>query len=289
MAVARERQRATDAMQTALSTRFLANQRLTTVWLDRIWNAGIPEVEIFCARQHLDYREPAQLRELAYWFRDSALAVHALHAPLYSDDCWGRTGPHAAISLTETVKSRRVEMVDEIKRAIDVGEYIPFRYLIQHLGAPGEEFDLRKMDAAFIALEELSVFAHQRGVELLLKNTADGLSTASRLLHFLEVTHLRLGLCFDAGAAHRTGNLEAEFQLMKSRIRSTHLHDNDGDQDLHLLPGASGGTIDWKRLVALLRSLEEPPPLVLELLEPPDGPRPLAAIRAALDRLLSLP
>ena len=36
-------------------------------------------------------------------------------------------------------------MTDEIKRALDVAETIPFRYLIQHLGVSGEEFDERKI------------------------------------------------------------------------------------------------------------------------------------------------
>src|SRR5271168_3356542 len=65
----------------ALSTHLFVNHRLTTVWLDRIWSAGIPLVEIFCARQHLDYRDKAQIAELGHWFRDSELKVHALHSP----------------------------------------------------------------------------------------------------------------------------------------------------------------------------------------------------------------
>jgi len=32
---------------------------------DAIEQAGVPEVEIFCARQHLDYRNKAQVAELA--------------------------------------------------------------------------------------------------------------------------------------------------------------------------------------------------------------------------------
>ena len=50
-------------------------------------------------------------------------------------------------------------MVDEIKRALEIAEIIPFRYLIQHIGVGGEEFDMRKFDAAFCALEELNLFA----------------------------------------------------------------------------------------------------------------------------------
>ena len=71
-------------MKRALSTHLFVNHRLTTVWLDRIWNAGIPLVEIFCARQHLDYRDRAQIAELGHWFHDSELKLHSLHSPMYS-------------------------------------------------------------------------------------------------------------------------------------------------------------------------------------------------------------
>ncbi len=72
-------------------------------------------------------------------------------------------------------------MLDEIKRALEIAETVPFRYLIQHIGVDGEEFDDRKLDAAFTALEELSVFARQRGVEVLLENIPNRFSSAERL------------------------------------------------------------------------------------------------------------
>ena len=68
-------------MKHALSTHLFVNHRLTVALLDRIMRAGIPAVEIFCARQHLDYRDRAQIAELAHWFRDSELKLHSLHAP----------------------------------------------------------------------------------------------------------------------------------------------------------------------------------------------------------------
>ena len=56
-----------------LSTHLFANHRLTAVWLDRIWDHGIPAVEIFCARQHFDYHDRGQVRELGHWLRDADL------------------------------------------------------------------------------------------------------------------------------------------------------------------------------------------------------------------------
>jgi len=44
---------------------------------------------------------------------------------------------------------------------------------------------------------------------------------------------------------------------MKERIRSTHVHDNNGKDDSHLAPlGGDGGTVDWKTTMNLLRSRE---------------------------------
>ena len=274
-------------MQRALSTHLLVNHRLTTVWLERIHNAGIPLVEFFCARQHFDYHDRAQIAELGFWFRDSQLKLHSLHSPMFSDDVWGRTGPDAVINLTEPVKFKRLRMLDEIKRALDVAEVVPFRYLVQHLGVADEEYDPRKIDSAFSALEEISVFARQRGVAVLLENTPNALSSAERLLMFLEITHMDLNMCIDTGHANMKEGVDAAFRLMKPRIRSTHVHDNNGVDDSHLFPlVAEGGTIQWGRTMDSLRSLADCP-LVLELKAVPDLPHPLERVRECFDRLES--
>ncbi|HLW77953.1 MAG TPA: TIM barrel protein [Bryobacteraceae bacterium] len=278
-------------MTRALSTHVFVSHRLTTVWLERIWNAGIPLCEIFCARQHLDYHNRAQVAELGHWFRDAQLKLHSLHSPMYNDDVWGRSGPDAVINITEPVKIKRLQMLDEIKRALDVVDHVPFKYLIQHLGVKDEEYDERKIDAAFSSLEEITLFANQRGVEVLLENTPNALSSAERLLMFLEVTHLDLNVCFDTGHAHMNEGVDNAFRSLKSRIRSTHVHDNNGKQDSHLFPladappGPERGTIDWKRTMNALGSLDPGCPLLLELGELPDVQHPFDRVRETFDRL----
>src|SRR5258708_13360033 len=143
-------------MNHALSTHLYVNHRLTSALLGRIQDAGIPAVEIFCARQHLDYRNKAQIAELGHWFRDSSLKLHSLHSPMYNDEIWGRSGPHAVITITEPLKGLRLKMVDEIKRALEIAEGIPFGYLIQHIGVGGEEVDLRKVHPPFAPPQDLS-------------------------------------------------------------------------------------------------------------------------------------
>jgi sugar phosphate isomerase/epimerase len=270
-------------MTPVLSTHLFVRHRLTTVWLERVWDAGFPAVEIFCGRQHIDYRDKAQVNELGHWFRDSPLKIHSMHAPMYSDDVWGRSGPQAVIDITETTKAKRMSNVDEIKRALEIADVIPFSYVIQHLGVTGQEFDERRVDSAFSSLEEIKVFAQQRGVEVLLENTPSAMASAERLNYFLGATHLNLHYCFDVGHAHMSHGVEHEFELMKERIRSTHLHDNNGREDQHLFPGK--GSIDWTKAMKLLRSRKDQYPLLLELREPEGMEHPVQEAKTAMDNL----
>jgi sugar phosphate isomerase/epimerase len=275
-------------MNRVLSTHVFVNHRLTTAWLNRVAGAGIPAVEIFCAPQHLDYRDKSQIAELGHWFRDSELKLHSLHSPMYTDELWGRSGPHTHINITDRNKADRIQWIGEIKRAIEIAEIIPFRYLIQHLGVTGQEFSDYAIESAFSSLEELMVFAGQRGVEILLENIPNELATAERLELFNSTTHLKLNYVFDTGHAHIGAGIENEFEIMKPRIRSLHIHDNDGKEDQHLFPMSQGGSVDWPGTMELLRSCPGQYPMLLELRVVPSMQSPLDEITRLFDQLETL-
>lgn len=276
-------------MRHVLSNYLFVEQRVTVALLHRILQSGIDEIELFCARQHLDYRNKSQIEELGHWLRDSEMTVHSLHSPLFSDDAWGRSGPHAVVSITETSKVRRIKATDEIKRAIEIADTIPFRYLVQHIGMAHEEYDSAKLDAVFNCLDELNIFGKQLGVEILVENTANEFSSARQLLHLIELTHLPLSFCFDIGHAHLQEGVDHEFRLMKDRIRSTNVHDNDGERDMHLFPLHSDiGSVPWASTMKLLRSLPEDVPMVMELRNDASMADPLVEARHALNRLVEL-
>ena len=157
--------------------------------------------------------------------------------------------------------------------------------MIQHLGVTGQEFSEYSIDAGFTALEELTVFARQRGVEILLENIPNGLSSADRLNLFNNMTHLNMNYVFDTGHAHLLGNVESEFASMQPRVKSLHVHDNDGKDDLHLFPFADGGTMDWAATMKMLRSRPGQYPLMLELKEVPEMQFPLLEMNKVFDKL----
>jgi sugar phosphate isomerase/epimerase len=106
---------------------------------------------------------------------------------------------------------------------------------------------------------------------------------------FLELTHLDLHFVFDVGHANIGAGVEAEFGIMRDRIRSTHVHDNDGKADKHLFPlVAEGGTVDWKKTMNLLRTRADQYPLLLELKEVPELTQPLTTVNEVFDRLENL-
>ena len=87
----------------------------------------------------------------------------------------------------------------------------------------------------------------------------------------------------------KDGSVKWSFDLMKERIRSTHVHDNNGLDDVHLFPTlAQGGTTDWKRTMELLRSRPAQYPLLLELRETPEFPQPIESARRVFEALESL-
>ena len=270
-------------MQRVLSTYRYINQPLTPTLLAEISQAGIATVEIFCAPRHFSYREPQAVRELADALGEYRLELHALHSPTERDLSPGRESG-VPISISDPERIRRLDAVDEVKRALEVAERIPCRYLIQHMGHGRQNADPRKLDAAFSSLEQLSIFAKARGVTIALEHTPDELGAPSSLQHFIADTHLHdLKLCFDTGHAHIEVGVGPGIDAVRERLVTAHIHDNHGEKDEHLLPYE--GTIDWEAGLAAIANAPQPVALVLELKEQPGGGPTLDQIRATFDKL----
>ncbi|HKD91884.1 MAG TPA: sugar phosphate isomerase/epimerase family protein [Terriglobales bacterium] len=250
-------------MRKAISSYVFVKQRLHPGLLDCMVRAGAEAIEIFGARDHFDYTNRAMVREIAGWFRSSGIAMNSMHSPMFSDYEWGKSGT-PPVNVVDPDKRRRIESMDEIKRAIETAEILPFQFLVQHIGNGGEAWDPRKFDHAMTSLEHLRAFARPLGVTLLVENIPNELSTPEKLIDLLKAAHLNdVGVCFDVGHAHMTGKVAEAFAVLKPHIRSTHLHDNRGDKDTHLWPG--DGTIKWEEVTALLRTAPQVPPLLLEI------------------------
>ncbi|OQA85282.1 MAG: endonuclease 4 [Lentisphaerae bacterium ADurb.Bin242] len=130
------------------------------------------------------------------------------------------------------------------------------------------------------SLEELLPTADECGVIIALENQGTPLNHSGRLLRIVqEFNSPRLGLCYDTGHGNvaekgrgcpektylpgiwNDAGLEVEWEenLIEKFLPwlvNCHLHDNDGMNDQHKLPG--DGVVDWKRIVS---NLEKAPRL----------------------------
>jgi sugar phosphate isomerase/epimerase len=248
----------------AMSTYVYVKERLHPGLLDGLARAGAQAIEIFGARGHFDYaNRKSQVKEIADWFRTSGVPLNSVHSPMYSDYEWGRSGS-PPVNIAASDKRERIAAMDEIKRAIEVAEQIPFKFLVQHVGGGGEDFSPAKFEAAMSSVEHLRAFAKPLGVTLLLENIPNELSTPERLLELINTLHFDdMGFCFDVGHAHMAAGVQETFEQLKGQVRSTHVHDNDKNNDSHLWPGE--GNINWAEVVALLRTAPMVPPLLLEI------------------------
>src|SRR5438270_7425966 len=135
-------------MQKAVSTYLFVKERLHPGILDSIARSGVQAVEIFAARQHIDYANRKQhVKEIAEWFRGSGVPLNSVHSPLYADYEWGRAGA-PPVNIASTDRAGLVEAMDEVKRALEIAEQITFRFLIQHLGLPNADVSEEKFESA---------------------------------------------------------------------------------------------------------------------------------------------
>src|SRR6201996_312333 len=244
-------------MLKVISSHVFLRHRLHPGSLEVFQKAGAQGVELFAARQHFDYTNRTEIRELADWFRSNPLEAFSMHAPLYPDHEMGRAGA-PAVNVIHPEKSRRIDAMDEIKRALEVAEQIPFRFLIVHLGQREDGWNPRSLENSLTALEHLRAFANPLGVKLLVENIQNEVTQSRNLLEILNVGHFKdIGVCFDAGHAHLGDGVPTVLAELRPQIRSTHLHDNKGDRDAHLWPG--DGTIAWDEAISELKSAPQTP------------------------------
>jgi sugar phosphate isomerase/epimerase len=281
-------------MQPGISTQVFFQHRLHPGLLDALASAGARTIEVSAARHHFDYTDTPAVRELASWFRSNDVRA-VLRQPIYitdrADTQWSR---HVApnLNLIALEKTHRIAAMDEVKRAIESAEQVPFSAVVLSLGLNHSTWDDAAIEHSLTAIEHLKAFASPLGVRLLLENGENEVTTPDHLLYILKAGHFdSVGVSLDIGHLYlaqdapasrlptRSGDpsipvplswVTAAVTLLGDRVAQLHLHDNHGPfnnsaemKDEHLWPGE--GTIDWPAVSATLATLPATTPAVLDV------------------------
>jgi sugar phosphate isomerase/epimerase len=253
-------------LQFGISTHLYHDQRLGRDHLVEIAAHGFEVVEIFANPQHFDATDAAAVDNLAETLRDIELRAHAVHAPV-ADSLQGGTwgGPYSIATGDATARGRAV---DAVAAAIRLAHRLEAPFTVLHIGVPDAQQPAatdNRPDAARRSLEGLEALATPLGVTLALELIPNRLSTADRLVRWIE-DELELpgvGVCFDFGHAQLGGDLLDDLETLSGHVVTTHVHDNAGRRDDHLVPFE--GRIDWDAAAMALLKIGYDGPLVFEL------------------------
>ena len=258
-------------MLRSISTHVFLQQRLHAALLDAMLSAGAQSIELFAARHHLDYTDRAAVKEVATWFREHPCRA-TMHQPIFdarSGAAWSRyVAP--TINLIDVEKSRRIDAMDEVKRALETAEQIAIDSIVLHLGTRDDTWSERTLDLSMTAVEHIKAFAHPLGVKTLVETLPNQVTTPEHLLDMLRIARLHtVGVCLDVGHMNLPGmpGVKVAFELLGNRIQQLHLHDNKGEKDEHCWPGE--GTVDWNAVREGISSLDPASVATLEIRHEP--------------------
>ena len=247
--------------QFGVSTHLYHNDRLTRDHLLEISASGFDRIEVFATRTHFDYHNPAAVADLQQWLAEARLELHGVHAPIGESFVGGRWGP--PLTLASSHADVRERAVAEAALALQIARRIPFGVLVAHLGLPRPSENSR--DAARRSIDALQQLAAPLGVTVAIEVIPNELSRAASLVHFVEevIEAPGVGICLDFGHAHMDGDLVDAVETVSEHLITTHLHDNRGRTDDHLVPFE--GTIDWPAALTAVQKVGYEGTLIFEI------------------------
>lgn len=232
-------------MQFGISTHLYHDQRLSRAHLAQIAGYGFEAVELFATRSHFDYHDPAAIDQLRTWLEEIRLRLHSVHLPIF--EAYGPGGTGALFSIAAGDGARRQAAVQEAGLAIGILKRIPAKFVVVHLGSPAKYAGPgdNSRAAAARSVEEICRLAEPLGARVAMEVIPNPLSSASALVAMIErdFDGSSVGICLDFGHAHLMGDVADEIEHVAEHLITTHVHDNRGKEDDHLVPYQ--GTINW--------------------------------------------
>jgi sugar phosphate isomerase/epimerase len=271
-----------------VSTHLYHGARLSREHLLEIAAHGFECVEVFATRTHFDYHNPASVSDLQAWLGEAGLTLHGIHAPIGESFVGGRWGP--PLNFATADPDARARALEETERALQIARRIPCQVLVVHLGLPRTQSQAgeHSRDAARRGVEAIARLAEPLGVQVAVEVIPNELSRAASLVHFVEevLDDSAAGICLDFGHAHMDGDLVEAIETVSEHLITTHVHDNRGRTDDHLVP--FDGTIDWPGALTTIQKVGYDGTLLLEIAAHGSARDTLARARKARQRMEGL-
>lgn len=276
-------------LQFGISTHLYHDQRLGRDHLVEIAAHGFEAVEIFANGPHVDLADERTIAELVESVRDTGVRPHSVHAPIAATLVSGTWG--MPLSIASSDERARKHAVAQVEASVRLAGRLGASFVVVHVGVPDSQQpgpDDNRPEAARRSLEALEAVATPLGVRLALEVIPNRLSSAEQLVRLIEdeLELPDLGVCFDFGHAQLAGDLLDSIETLSGHVVTTHVHDNRGRTDDHLLPFE--GRINWDAGLMALQKIGYEGVLMFELAaaaEPRVALERAQGVRERLERL----
>jgi sugar phosphate isomerase/epimerase len=242
-------------MRFGISTHLYHDHRLERDQLAQIASYGFDAIELFATGSHFDYHDSAAVAQLAEWLSETGLTLESVHAPI--TDRFGVGDKWAATYSTALADNAGRQLaVKEAEAALHIAKQLPFKTLVVHLGTPASKNNPgdNSRAAAARSADEICRIAEPLGVRVALEVIPNPISTPAALvamLDGLEASHA--GICMDFGHAFLGGDVPDAIETAAEHLIATHVHDNHGRADDHLVPYQ--GSIDWDAVLVTMQKI----------------------------------
>ncbi len=228
------------AVRLGISSLFAENLPLFD-YFPYLQTAGISLLEVYC------YGYPSSLDE-EYWktfarkLNENNLQVYSFHTPFVKD-------------VSSVVASSREEAVRDIQKSLVAAKFLGAQFVIVHPGVSCDQDERKaKEQASLKSLKQIYFDCREKGLKMAVENMPLGYvgGGLEGLALIMEGLPTPVGVCLDAGHAFLANTPPEKFvQYFGPRLYTLHLHDNNGMEDQHFLPGE--GKIRWPEFIEELK------------------------------------
>lgn len=245
-----------------ISTMVFYHERIEKL-LPYLADKKMKNIEIRPRTGHFECQNPESLDQLKRKIDHYGIKVKAIHMPM------------ADVDISHPEEYDRVRSVREVEKTMLTAFRLGAELVVVHPGRKCDQSEDRKkrLQYCISSLTEIVEFGQSWNMKIALENTLPGrLGDQWEEMQQIisSISSAYLGFCLDAGHyllsqryyGKEELNLEKEPIHWYRDLFHVHMQDNDGEQDLHLLPWE--GDFPWDELIFFLRKIKYHGSIIIE-------------------------
>ena len=142
-----------------------------------------------------------------------------------------------------------LKIYNGMKESIDIAAELDIPYVIMHVSSGWECPEITEIGLA--RFDSLVEYAIEKGVVLAFENLRRVGILAYFVDRYRKIDNVRF--CYDSGHEHGYTKHIRWMDIFQNKMVATHIHDNMGKEDEHLIPG--DGIINWDDFAAALKEI----------------------------------